>query len=163
MSKVRTLSVRSTFLLKFLLPPIWIAGLGYAILQLWLRPEEVLLDGEAGSGILQWLLTGLFVASLAVLWAFVLPLKRVRLESDGLSISNYFREITVPFSAIESVRQNWLPTYRLITLGFRNRTPFGRRVIFMPAGRSRMAFWRKDYWDEDELVPELRKLATASA
>ncbi|MFN2566485.1 MAG: PH domain-containing protein [Gemmatimonadaceae bacterium] len=157
----RTLSVRHTALLKFLLPPVWLAVVAYAVWQLWSSPEEVLSDGEAGAATLalKWLFLALVAVSLVVLFAFVVPLKRVRLEPDGLRISNYFREITVPFSAIARVRQNWLPTYRLVTLDLRTETPLGRRVIFMPAGPRRWAFWRADYRREDEVVAELRALA----
>ena len=156
----RTLSSRYTALLKFVLPPIWIALVGYAGWQLW-ADMDVLLEGDAGAAVLavRWLLLALIAASLVVLFAFVLPLKRVHLTQDGLRISNYRREVTVPFRAIARVRQNWLPTFRLVMLELRADAELGRRVIFLPAGAPRMAFWRADYWREDDLVSELRRLA----
>jgi hypothetical protein len=156
----RTLSARYTALLKFVLPPIWIGLVGYAGWQLWSNPD-VLLEGDAGAAALavRWLLLALVAASLVVLFAFVVPLKRVHLTPDGLRISNYRREVTVPFRAIARVRQNWLPTFRLVMLELRTDAALGRRVIFMPAGPPRMAFWRADYWREDDLVSELRRLA----
>src|SRR5688572_29250854 len=152
---LRTLSIRPTPLLKFALPPLWIGGVGYAIWLLWVHPERVL-DAEPGAATLalQWFFLALFALSLFLLFAFVVPLKRVQLASDGLRVSNYMREITIPFSAIARVRQNWLPTFRLITLDLRTQTPLGRRVIFMPAVPQLMAFWRANYWHEDELVRE---------
>ena len=157
----RTLSVRHTALLKFVLPPIWIGVVGYGVWQLSSNPEMVLVDREAGAATiaLRWLLLALVAASLLVLFAFVVPLKRVRLAPDGLLVSNYLREITVPFRAIARVRQNWLPTFRLVALDLRTDTTLGRRVIFMPAATQRMAFWRADYWREDALVDELRRFA----
>lgn len=120
-----------------------------------------MLDTDAGLGTaaLKWIFLALLAAGLVVLFAFVVPLKRVRLTPDGLRISNYIREITVPFSAIAAVRQNWLPTFRLITIDLRTETPLGRRMIFMPAGTQRGAFWRAEYRREDALVSELRRLA----
>lgn len=135
----RTLSARHTGILKFVLPPIWIALVGYAIWQLWSRPQD-LLDGGAATGALKWVLLILVAASLVVLFAFVVPLKRVRLAPDGLRVSNYLREVTVPFGQIARVRQSWLPTFRLITVDLRTETPLGRRVVFMPAGAQRVAF-----------------------
>jgi hypothetical protein len=156
----RTLSVPQTGLLKFVLPVVWVALGGYAVWRVWTRPEEVL-DADAGLGTaaLKWTFLVLLAAGLIVLLAFVVPLKRVRLAPDGLRISNYIREITVPFSAIAAVRQNWLPTFRLITIDLRTETPLGQRVIFMPAGTQRAAFWRAEYRREDALVGELRRLA----
>lgn len=155
----RTLSIRQTGLLKFVLPVVWVALAAYAVWRLWTRPEEVLADAGLGQAALKWIFLALLAAGLVVLFAFVVPLKRVQLTPDGLRISNYIREITVPFSAIATVRQNWLPTFRLITIDLRTETPLGRRVIFMPAGTQRGAFWRAEYRREDALVTELRRLA----
>ena len=157
----RTLSFRHTGLLKFALPPIWLGIVSYGVWQLWSRPEDVLVDYDAGpaTAALTWLFLALVAVSLLVMFAFVLPLKRVRLAPDGLRVSNYVREINIPFGEIARVRQNWLPTFRLVTLDLRTETPLGRRVIFMPAGSQRMAFWRAEYRREDDLVSELRRLA----
>jgi hypothetical protein len=147
--------------LKFVLSPVWFGIVGYAGWRLLLRPDTVFVDYGAGgaTAALRWILLALLAVSLLVLFAFVVPLKRVRLAADGLRISNYVREVTVPFGAIARVRQNWLPTFRLITLELRTATPLGRRVIFRPAVAQQPAFWRRDYWREDALVSELRKLA----
>ena len=151
------ISTRPTALLKFVLPPFWIAAVGYAIWLLWVHPEVVLTEaGPGGTRILQWVFLALFVASLMVLYAFVTPLRRVQLAPDGLLVSNYRQEIAVPFREIAAVHQHWLPTYRLITIDLKNDTPLGRRVVFMPATARRLAFWRSDYWREDDLVRELR-------
>lgn len=158
---LRTLSIRSTPLLKFALAPMWIGAVGYAVWLLWTDPQAALGGREPGASMvaLQWFLLALIAASLLVLFAFVVPLKRVQLASDSLRVSNYVREITVPFGAIARVRQHWLPTFRLITLDLRGETPFGHRIIFMPAVPQRLAFWRQSYWHEDEMVRELRALA----
>jgi len=156
----RTISIRSTPLLKFVLAPIWLVGAAYAIWILWARPESVLDDYQPGAmTALQLILLALLAASLVVLFVFVVPLKRVRLAPDGLLVSNFLKDAVIPFSAIASVRQYSLPTFRLVTLRLRDETAFGRRVVFLPAVPVRTAFWRKDYGDEDELVRELRALA----
>lgn len=157
---VRTLSIRPTALLKFVLSPLWIGGAAWAMWLLAMHPERALGDYAPGTAIaLQWFFLALLAASLVLVFAFAVPLKRVRLAPDGLRVSNYRREITIPFDAIASVRQNWLPTFRLVTLHLRTDTPFGRRLVFMPAVPRPMAFWRADYWREDALVRELRSLA----
>jgi hypothetical protein len=157
----RTLSLRHTWLLKFVLPPVWLGIVGYAIWHSLSRPDDAFVDRNAGltTTALTWVFFALIAASLSVLFAFVVPLKRVRLTPDGLRVSNYVREITIPFAAIARVRQNWLPTFRLIRLDLRTETPLGRHVIFMPVGSQGMAFWRAEYRREDEVVAELRRLA----
>lgn len=114
----RTISIGSTPLLKSVLGPIWLVGAAYAIWVLWARPESVLDDYQPGGmTALQLILLALLAASLVVLFAFVVPLKRVRLAPDGLLVSNYLRESVVPFSAIASVRQYSLPTSDLSPCG----------------------------------------------
>ena len=156
----RTLSARSTPLLKFVLAPAWTALAAYVGWQLLFHPADIIAVSDTGvvAPATRWLLLVLLTASLAVLLAFVVPLKRVALTPDGLRISNYRREITVPFSAIARVRQNWLPTFRLVTVDLSSATPLGRRVIFMPAGAGRVAFWRAAYWQQDPVVTELQSL-----
>src|SRR5688572_25103621 len=158
---LRTLSSRATALLKFALPPLWVGAVGYVLWLLWQNPERVLGGGESAAVTLalQWFFLALFAGSLLILLAFAVPLKRVRLGADGLHVSNYLRDITIPFGDIARVRQNWLPTFRLVTLDVRTPTPLGQRVVFMPAVSRRIAFWRADYRSEDALVRELRSLA----
>lgn len=159
----RTISIRATPLLKFVLSPLGLAAATYAIWIIWSRPERVLGDYEPAIRlILQIVLLALLAAGAVVVVAYVIPLKRVRLQAEGLAVSNYRREIMVPFSEIAGVRQHSLPTFRLVTIRLRNDGGLGRRVIFMPAVPVRTAFWRSDYGKEDDIVGELRSLAGLS-
>lgn len=156
----RTLSSPRTALLKFAVPIAWLAIGGYAVWRLWTRPDAVLdVDPGSTTDALRWLFLVLFAVGLMLAFAFVAPLKRVRLGRDGLRISNFRREITLPFAAIARVRQSWLPTFRVVTMDLRHESEFGRRIIFRPAGPRRMAFWKADYGREDDLVGELKRLA----
>jgi hypothetical protein len=158
---VWTLSSRATPLLKFVLTPLWAGAVAWLLWLLWQNPERVLGEGESGAVTLalQWFFLALLAGSLLILFAFVVPLKRVRLGADGLHVSNYLRDITIPFGDIARIRQNWLPTFRLVTLDLRTPSPFGRHLVFMPDVPRRMAFWRADYRSEDAVVRELRSLA----
>jgi hypothetical protein len=95
-----------------------------------------------------WLLGSAFT-----LWANA-GLKRVRLDGRQLFVSNYVREIRIPFSAITDVKQNrWLNS-RPITIYFRDATELGDRATFIPKWRFRILFWRMD-----PVVDELKQLA----
>jgi hypothetical protein len=59
----------------------------------------------------------------SILWAYA-DLKRVRMDERQLYVSNYFREICVPFSAITDVKQNRWINSRPITIYFRDATQF---------------------------------------
>ncbi|MGZ5872754.1 MAG: hypothetical protein ACXWKP_11665 [Bradyrhizobium sp.] len=86
-----------------------------------------------------------------ILWVSA-GLKRVRMDERQVYVSNYFREIHIPFGAITDVRQNrWLNS-RPITIYFRDATEFGDKATFMP--KQRIQFWRID-----PVVEELKQLA----
>ena len=93
------------------------------------------------------------IGSAFILWACA-GLKRVRVDEGQLFVSNYLREIRIPFSAVRDVRQNRRLNLRPITIYFRDGTEFGDRVTFMPKRRIAIRFWR-----EDPVVDELRQLA----
>jgi hypothetical protein len=73
---------------------------------------------------------------------------QVRLEEGGLVISNYWREVYVPFLAIADVEFRPMKGPPRVTLTFRWRTTLGHKVIFIPSVRS-----------IDELVADLRARA----
>jgi hypothetical protein len=149
----RELSSAWTFSAKFVFPAVWIAGFGLGTILLWfgglqygnnaLPPPQVKFMFLG-----MWLLGSAFT-----LWANA-GLKRVRLDGGQLLVSNYVREIRIPFSAITDVKQNrWLNS-RPITIYFRDATELGDRATFIPKWRIRILFWRMD-----PVVDELKQLA----
>jgi len=152
----RTLSSGFTFTLKFIFPVLWIGGFGYGTLQLFTHPGEVTYNGVRGGAPpdAKWLFLLMWVLGAATLGWLTARLKRVRIDNDGLLVSNYREEVRVPFAAVTKVTQNRWVNARPITVEFRHETPLGRRATFIPAGRGRFAFWR-----EDEIVAELRRRA----
>lgn len=152
----RTISASTTLFFKYLFPAVWIGGFGLGALKLLFQPQDVLFNGVRGAATPANQLFTLVVwvfGSAFILW-FSAPLKRVRLRADGLSVSNYWREVLIPFGAIERVTQNLLVSGRPISIHFRYETPFGRRIKFMPAGLGIFTFWK-----EDKVVKELRQCA----
>jgi hypothetical protein len=141
----RTLSSDWTYTMKFIFPVVWILVFGLGGVVLWSKAAEGTAAPPLGF-IAAWIAGTAFI-----LWANV-GLKRIRADDRQLHVSNYFREVSVPFSAIADVKQNrWLST-KPITIHFKEATGFGDKVTFMP--KQRFAFW-----SEDPTVGELRKLA----
>lgn len=152
----RTLSTVGTALYKFIFAPVWIMGFGWGTYDMWVHPETVEFNGVKGAITRndQWLFLAAFVLGTVMVLYFTLPLKRVILTSQGLKVSNYRDEILIPFTAIEAVEQSHWLRARAITVHLRTDTSFGQHITFMPATRTRLAFWR-----DDEIVAELRQLA----
>lgn len=152
----RTISSSITFFFKYIFPVVWISGFGFGTLKLLFQPQDMIFNGGRGAATPADQLLFLVVwgfGSAFVLWGTV-PLKRVCLKANGLSVSNYRREILIPFGAIERVSQDLFMNGRYVTIYFRYETPFGRRIKFIPAGFGKLAFWK-----EDDVVKELRRHA----
>lgn len=97
---------------------------------------------------------GVWIIGSAFILRAYAGLKRVRVDERQLFVSNYLREICIPFSGVRDVRQNRWLNIRPITIYFRYVTEFGDRATFMPKRRIAIRFWRVD-----PVVDELKQLA----
>jgi hypothetical protein len=147
----RTLSSAWTFWAKFVFPAVWILGFGLGTILLW-SGDLVGRNNAMPPPQVKFVFLGVWILGTTfILWSSA-GLKRVRMDERQLYMSNYVREIDVPFSAITDVKQNrWLNS-RPITIYFRDATEFGDKAAFMP--KQRIQFWRID-----PVVNELKQLA----
>jgi hypothetical protein len=151
-NELKTLSSAQTFFMKVLFPPVWISMFGLGTLALWFGA----MHGKNGSQppeAMKWLFLLLWLAGTAfILWGCA-GLKRVRVDSNFLYVSNYLREISVPLKMISDVEEiRWINIHP-VTVHFRSTTDFGRRITFMP--RIRMFA----LWSSHPVVAELKHLA----
>ena len=147
----RTLSSAQTFWMKFLFPTIWISGWGLGTLALFLGafrgPDNTPAPPE-----MKWGFLAGWVAGITFMYWACARLKRVRVEDSAIFVSNYLKEIRIPFDAIAAVTENrWINTHP-ITIHLRSATEFGDRIIFMP--KIRIFGWRSH-----PVVTELREMA----
>jgi hypothetical protein len=147
------LSSAWTFSAKFIFPVLWISGFGLVTVSLWLDAFHGR-NNELPPSAMKFMFFGVWIIGAAfILWACA-GLKRVRADERQLFVSNYLREICIPFSAVRDVRQNRWLNIRPITIYFRDVTEFGDRATFMPKLRVAIRFWRPD-----PVLDELKQLA----
>jgi hypothetical protein len=144
------ISSRTTFVYKFIFPAVWIPLMGAMTFAVARAPNRI--NGAEKSGVL--VMELLWVVVCALLLRFAIPLKRVQLRDGRIYASNYRREIEIAPSEIERITQNVWINVRPITLHLRHETAFGSRIRFIPPSRLILTFW-----NEDPLVPQLRRLA----
>ena len=131
--------------MKFIFPVAWIAVFGCGSAVLWSKAAA-----DAVPPLLAFF-PAWIAATAFILWANV-GLKHVRADERQLYISNYFRETSVPSSAIADVKQNrWLST-KPITIYFGEKTEFGDKVTFMPKQRFQ-------FWTSDPTLGDLKRMA----
>ena len=152
---IRNVSSIQTFLVKWIFPLFWILIFGYGTVMLWLnkfdQPQQV------DAIYMKLLFLIIFIVGTTTLAIFSFPLKRVRMDSKYLYISNFLTEIRVPFTSISDVTENrWINTHP-VTVHFRTSTQFGRKIVFMPTAR-----WFA-FLSSHPIVAELRKVAGLGA
>ena len=138
----RVISSALTFFYKFVFPLVWIAGFGAGtIVVLLVRPRD-----------LPWPIFPVFwlLGSVAFGWCFG-RLKKVTVDADGLLISDYFREVRVPWRSISEVKGRMM-NQPLITITLHADIGLGSSVIFIPKVRFLWPF------QEHPAAEELREM-----
>jgi hypothetical protein len=122
MAHKRQLSSDATFLVKLVVPFIFIGGLLTAFIAL-------LATGEYGGAL------GALAALLifgTLIWIGLVQLQRVHIDYEYIYVSNFFRTAQIPLNNLEEVTDTWLLNYHPIWLHFKSPTEFGNTVMFMP-------------------------------
>jgi len=139
-----TISSRLTLVYKFIFPIVWIGGWGTGTVLMMANNDP---QGWA------FLILGIFGAVLVC--AFGVRLKVVRIQEGHLAISNFLREIYVPFSEISDVTENRMINIHPVRIYFHHETNFGPSIVFMPAKRG----WP---FGKSPVVAELKRLSCGS-
>lgn len=106
-----------TLLVKVVVPTLWIPGFG----------AIAVFSGDFRFYV-AWIIGSLFILWLAV------PLKEVSVEGDELLVSGLRRKVNLPISEVKDVSENAWISGRPITVHFKNKTAFGKSVMFIPSG-----------------------------
>ena len=117
----RVISSAQTFVAKFILPFVVVAIFGYGF-------------SLGGSRVLPIFAPVGALFAVSIYWYYI-RLKKVAVDSDGLVISNYVREMRVPWrNVIKVTGSRWAKT-RQVTLTFDRDIGFGTSIVFMPRFR----------------------------
>lgn len=122
---LRRISSAFTFPYKYLLPAVYAIGL--IVFFFWPGTRF-----PTGDRMWMWFFPLVIAAVVLTLIGFW-PIKRVLIDENSrrLYVSNYRREIAIPFSEIADVTEFKLSDPRRITIHLRNETEFGKKIIFL--------------------------------
>ena len=135
---MRRLSSSWTWFYKFVFPPLWIGGFGFAAVLLLQDPQAAHSTQDTGNPGLIFLV--MLIAVSLLMYATCMRFKYVELDNSELVISNYRDTIRVPLRDIESVWASRMINPEIMSLRFRTPTQFGTRIIFMPPMRFQLGF-----------------------
>lgn len=150
---LRTISSAQTSFLKLVLPAVWIGGFGLAAALLFRSGDHL---GDRPPPDTNWVLLAALAITGVSIYLWGVRLKRVVMTNGELRISNYRREIIVPFSEIAEVTENRWVNVHPVTVQFVHRTGFGHRIVFMPKARLFALF------SSHPIVGELRSAAASA-
>ncbi|HEY1755328.1 MAG TPA: hypothetical protein VGG72_08020 [Bryobacteraceae bacterium] len=148
--KTRIISSKMTIFYKIILPAMWISFFGVATFGLF----SSAFGGPGGTPPLpedKWEVLGLGLIGAAV-WRYFIPLKRVSMNGGDLIVSNYVREVRVPFRRIRRVSESRFEHPRSIKIFFDEDTGFGAMILFLPVFMFRP-------WREHPTTKRLRELS----
>jgi hypothetical protein len=75
------------------------------------------------------------------------------MDSQSLYVSNYLREVEVPFRDVRYVKESGWASVRPVRISFDRDTGFGRAIVFLPDAMSLLPF------SPHPVVAELRDAA----
>jgi hypothetical protein len=129
---------------------MWIVGFGLATILICLG-GLVNQSGQAAALVTKLLFLAVWLGISPLLIAWGEPLMRVRLDEDYLYLSDWRREVRIPFHQISSVAQDGRANAQIF---IRLKAPcvFGEKITFQP--RRELVFWL-----EHPIVGELRRRA----
>lgn len=74
---------------------------------------------------------GWIIASVYFIW-FARRLKFVSVDDDFLYVSQFRKQIQIPLTHIQHVKENFWATPKLITLTLSHPSEFGTEIVFVP-------------------------------
>ena len=96
-----------------------------------------------------WALAGFAVGAVHA-WRICIPLKRVALGQAPFFVSNFRREIEVPFADVARISGSLFLNPAVVRLHLRHPGPFGDRIVFAPPAELHLG--------EHPMVRELREV-----
>lgn len=118
------LSSGFTFFSKLVVPTIWISAFALETGLTVVNPSP--------NGPPALLLAIVTLVGAVVFWRWSIPLKKVIATDAGLLVSNFRREVLVPYAQISAVRERCFVSNGLITIELRPGSPLGRSFFFVP-------------------------------
>lgn len=128
---LRRISSLLTLPLKFLFLPVYAVSFVNFFLLGWWGPLAHIPEFPPGWFLI--VIAGIFTVQGILFW----PIKRVLIDDANqmLYVSNYRKEVAIPFSEIADVKESIWSDPRKITVHLQNETEFGKKIVFLSTYR----------------------------
>ncbi len=124
-----------TLLNKLVFPILWLGALTGVLAWAFLKNGRIFIASDFR------LIAALVVIATAMMLWLTTRLQRVGYCDRNLVVANYWRRARIPFEQVEAVEPVWWYRGRLVRIRFRQRTPFGYSVYYLPKWGSIRCFF----------------------
>lgn len=151
------LSSAQTFFLQAIFPLLWIAVFGAATVAVFVASGGPGSPGHPPPPYWEkWLFIGVLLVVGPLIYWTCSRLRRVEMDDRNLYVASARREITVPLSDVQEVRQNRWVNHQQVVIELRRECDFGSTLTFLPKVRL-LLFWR-----EHPVVEQIRQAVRAA-
>jgi hypothetical protein len=128
---MQQLSSSWTLLFKIFLPTFWLTFFGIFTLALWITNYEYY--GAIPGGALRLGVTLFYFLGCVFLYFTVFQLKRVEADAENLYVTNYFKNVKIPFPQVDTFEEIDFLIFKIITVRLREPSSFGNSLKFIPS------------------------------
>ncbi len=143
----RELSSKLTFVVKIIMPGLWIFFWGVTILVMLIG-----VDGRTQPPPFNFFIAEIVIT--AIFYFTIMKYKKVSVDEHFLYVSNYSKEIKIPFSDVKDVTEIRLLRGNPVTIHLKQRSEFGSKITFIPKSKG-----LSKYFQSHPFVTELKALA----
>jgi hypothetical protein len=154
LNNMRMLSSKMTFYYKFIFPTLWITGFAFATILMFTAPDSF--KGNKDIREVRPIFLTLTIGGTVFFYWCCMRLKKVSLKDNVLIVSNFSKEIVIPFCDVDRVSGSIMMHPELVWLHLRRPTDLGTKIVFTPRGR-----WFSGFTPHP-IVNELQKLTEAA-
>lgn len=125
-----TLSSKYTFFYKYIFIFTWIIGFGFG------SREIIFFNSEFDARWIQY--AGSWVGITVIIYFITGSIKEVKLnkKKKAFEVSNFLKTEDIAFEEIEDISGSTFLSPKMVWITLKNRSLFGRKILFMPAHRA---------------------------
>ena len=115
-----------TYFYKYLLPVTFVPWDGFRTVRASFPPN----DPHAKT--MWWVFLAAWCVIMPWVFWYAFRLKGVRMGEKALFVRSYRKEIQIPFSEVDGLKESTWPNIRHVTLRLKSPSEFGEKIVFIP-------------------------------
>lgn len=128
---MQRVSTNFTLFLKIFVPIFWIVFFGAFTVVLWAVNKVE--TGAIPIDTARWFMTFLFLTGVTILYFTLLKLHRVEMDEAFVYVTNYIKTARYPYHSIEKIDEKDFLVLSTVTVYFKEKGIFGKKVTFIPS------------------------------